>query len=75
MVLPYLSRVNEIVVDCSYQVAPEAIFLIIGLKNVIGFGFSYAIIPWITDWGVERVFGTMAGLTFGAVLLGLPLWY
>jgi hypothetical protein len=49
--------------------------LIIGLKNVFSFAFAYSIIPWLTHWGFARVFGTMAGIMFGIVLLGLPLWY
>jgi hypothetical protein len=35
-----------IAVDCYYPVAPEAIQLIVGLRQVIGFGFSYAVTPW-----------------------------
>jgi hypothetical protein len=49
--------------------------LIIGLKNVFGFCFSYAIIPWITARGYPHTFGTFAAIQFGVVLLGLPLWY
>jgi hypothetical protein len=35
-----------VVVDCYYPVGPEALQLVIGLKQVIGFGFSYAVTPW-----------------------------
>ena len=60
--------------DCYYPVAEEAIFLIVALKNVIAFGFSYAVIPWTTSWGIARVCGVMAGLLFGSILLGFPLY-
>lgn len=60
--------------DCYYPVSEEAIFLIVALKNVIAFGFSYAIIPWTTSWGIGKVSGVMAGLLFGSILLGFPLY-
>ena len=65
---------SDIAVDCYYPVAPEAIFLIVGLKNVISFGFSYAVIPWVTAWGYKRAIGCFAGITFGCLLLALPLY-
>ena len=61
-------------VDSYYSVAEEAIFLIVALKNVIAFGFSYSIVPWTTKWGIGRVSGVMAGLLFGCILLGFPLY-
>jgi hypothetical protein len=63
-----------IVVDCYYPASAELIFLIIGLKNVFAFGFSYGVIPWISEWGLRRVIGTMAGIMFFLVLWGLPLF-
>ena len=70
-----LVNVLMTVVDSYFSVAPEAVLLIVGLKNVFGFGFSYGVIPWITAWGFSHTFGTIAGIQFGVVLLGLPLWY
>jgi hypothetical protein len=61
-------------VDSHYPVSPEAAFLIVGLKNVIGFGYSYAINRWQAVWGYERAFGCFAGLYFAALLLGVPLY-
>jgi hypothetical protein len=63
------------VVDSYFPTAPETALLIVGLKNVFGFGFSYGIIPWITRSGYAGTFGALAGMQFGVVLLGLPLWY
>ena len=62
-------------VDCYYPAAAEAALLIVGLKNVFGFGFSYSVIPWLTAWGYAHTFGTFAAIQIGVVLLGLPLWY
>jgi hypothetical protein len=62
-------------VDSYYILAPESTLLIVGLKNIFGFGFSYAIIPWITRDGFGRALGAMAGIQFAIVLLGVPLWY
>jgi hypothetical protein len=64
-----------LVMDCYYPLAPDLFLLIIGLKNVFGFGFSYAIIPWITAWGYGGAFGTTSGIFFFAVLLGWPLMH
>ena len=61
-------------VDCYYPAAPEVINLIVGLKNVIGFGFSYAVVPWITNQGFKKCFGAMAGIMFGSILLGVVLY-
>lgn len=62
--------------DSYYPVSPEALNLIIAYKNIISFGFSYAIVPWLGKWGFERVFGTMAGLyLLFAVVFAIPLYY
>jgi len=63
------------VVDCYYPVSSELLLLVLGLKNVFGFAFSYAIIPWISASGYRGAFGTMAGIQVFIVLWGLPLWY
>jgi hypothetical protein len=70
-----LFSTDNIVVDCYYPLAPELLLLVVGLKNIFGFGFSYAVIPWITASGYPGTFGAMTGIMFGVVLLGLPLWY
>jgi hypothetical protein len=63
------------VVDCYYPVSEDLLLLIIGLKNVFGFGFGYAIIPWIGAWGFSGAFGATATIYFLSVLLGIPLYY
>jgi hypothetical protein len=61
--------------DSYYPIVPELTLLIVGLKNIFGFGFGYAVIPWITRSGYSGFFGAMAGIQFGVVLLGLPLYF
>jgi len=65
----------DLVVDSYYLVSPELVLLIVGLKNVFGFAFSYAIVPWLTSWGYKKTFSTMGGIEFAIILMGLPLWY
>jgi hypothetical protein len=71
----YSLEFNNTVVDCYFPLAPDLMLLIIGLKNVFGFGFAYAIIPWIRDWGYSGAFGTTAAIYFFVTLLGVPLWF
>jgi hypothetical protein len=61
-------------VDCYYPVSSEGFFIIVGVKNVIAFGFSYGAIPWILAWGYKKAIGCVAGITFGVFLFGLPLY-
>jgi len=32
--------------DCYLPVAPDALLLVNGLKNIVAFGFLYGIVPW-----------------------------
>jgi hypothetical protein len=43
------------VMDSYYPVAADALLMINGLKNVVAFGFTDAVIPWITASGYEKV--------------------
>ena len=62
------------VLDTHEEVAPEALVLINGLKNAIGFGFTYSFVPWTTSVGYAKVMGTMAGTWFAWHLLVIPLF-
>jgi hypothetical protein len=64
-----------IVLDSYYPVAYESFLLIAGLKNVFSFGFSFAIVPWVTLSGFQGAFGTMVGVQCALMLFGVPLWY
>jgi len=63
------------VIDSYFPVAYEAMLLINGLKNVFGFGFSFAVVPWVTLSGYKGTFCTMVGIQCALMLFGLPLWY
>ncbi|KAJ9612972.1 hypothetical protein H2200_002913 [Cladophialophora chaetospira] len=43
------------VLDAYFPAAPEALLLVNALKNIITFGFLYAIFPWITAVGYKAV--------------------
>jgi len=54
--------------DCYLPVAPDALLLVNGLKNVVAFGFLYGIVPWYLE-GPAACFGAQAGI-FAAVIVG-----
>jgi hypothetical protein len=57
-----------LVIDSYLPVAGEALLLINGLKTVtFGFGFSYGV-PWVTQSGFQRAFGTMVGINCGIIV-------
>lgn len=61
--------------DVMLPVAPDALLLVNGLKNIVAFGFLYGCVPWAMSSGYVDVFGAMAGIYVGIVgALGLPLW-
>lgn len=62
--------------DCYLPVAPDALLLVNGLKNVVAFGFLYGVVPWVDSAGYVNVFGTQAGVFVAVVLLGgAGLWW
>lgn len=62
--------------DCYYPVAPDALLLVNGLKNVVCFGFLYGVVPWVLDVGYISSFWTQAGITLFVMLAGaLPLYF
>lgn len=51
-----VATIGQVYVSESYfPVAPEALLLVNGVKNVVAFGYAYGITPWITSVGYERV--------------------
>jgi hypothetical protein len=46
-----------------------------GMKQIIAFGFAYAVTPWINASGFAGSFGTMVGINVFIMLLGIPIWY
>lgn len=33
--------------DCALPVNADALLLVNGLKNIVAFGFLYAVVPWV----------------------------
>jgi len=60
--------------DSYFLVSYEALLMVNGLKNIFGFGFSYAVVPWITLSGFQGAFGTMVGIQCGIMLFAIPLY-
>jgi hypothetical protein len=59
--------------DILLPVAPDALLLINGLKNIVAFGFLYGIVPWYLS-GPKDCFGAQAGIFAAVIVLGgLPL--
>ncbi|KAL2353778.1 major facilitator superfamily domain-containing protein [Cryomyces antarcticus] len=59
--------------DCYLPVAPDALLLVNGLKNIVAFGFLYGVVPWITKSGYVNTFGTQAGVFVAIMALAIPL--
>ena len=64
-----------LVLDSYLPVGYEALVLVNAFKQIFAFGFAYGIVPWVTLNGYGGAFGAMAGIQFGLLLFGIPLWY
>lgn len=49
------------VIDTYFEVSPEALLLINGVKNVLAFAFTFAVLPWTQSAGYEKVSSTLSG--------------
>ncbi|KAI8653738.1 MFS domain-containing protein [Fusarium sp. Ph1] len=45
------------------------------LKNTVGFGVSYASLPWMNEVGPVKQFATMAALLWAGYLMVFPVWW
>lgn len=59
--------------DVYLPVNADALTLVVGLKNVVCFGFLYAIVPWVDEVGYVAAFGTMAGVYVAVCALAIPV--
>ncbi|UJO25364.1 hypothetical protein CLAFUW4_14672 [Fulvia fulva] len=59
--------------DSYLPVNADALTLVVGLKNVVAFGFLYGVVPWVDDVGYVKAFGTQAGIFVLIMLLAIPL--
>ena len=58
-------------VDSYLTVTLEVLVLALGLKQLL----LLCAIPWIDADGWDATFAAMAGISFGIMAFGLPLWY
>jgi hypothetical protein len=66
---------QNLVLDSYLPIAPDLLLMVNGMKQIIAFGFAYAVTPWIDASGFAGSFGTMVGINVFVMLLGVPLWY
>lgn len=55
-------------VDCFKEIAGESMITVIIIRNTLGFGFSYAITPWIEASGEQNCFIAVSMLSLGCTL-------
>ncbi|KAK2765221.1 hypothetical protein FQN54_008920 [Arachnomyces sp. PD_36] len=46
-------------IDCFKEISGESMMTVIIIRNMLGFGFSYAITPWVEGQGVRNCFITV----------------
>lgn len=56
-------------------VAPDALLLINGLKNIVAFGFLHGVSGWVASAGYINAFGTQAGVYVAILALAIPLFF
>jgi len=44
------------------------------MKNIFGFGFAYAIVPWLNGEGYIKAFGEMCAISSGIILCAVPFY-
>jgi hypothetical protein len=59
--------------DCYFPVAPDALLVVNGLKNIVAFGFLYGVVPWVTEVGYIASFWTQAAIFLFVMALAIPL--
>lgn len=59
--------------DSYLPVNEDALTVVIGLKNVVAFGFLYGVVPWVDKVGYIESFGTQAGIFVAIMALAMPL--
>ncbi|KXS96406.1 hypothetical protein AC578_3002 [Pseudocercospora eumusae] len=59
--------------DSYLPVNEDALTVVIGLKNVVAFGFLYGVVPWVEKVGYIESFGAQAGIFVAIMALAIPL--
>ncbi|KAJ5139938.1 MFS general substrate transporter [Penicillium atrosanguineum] len=55
--------------------AGPALVVVVGSKNLVSFGISYALIPMVAKYSYAAGMGMLAGVTAFIFLLGIPVYY
>ncbi|KAF8863918.1 MFS general substrate transporter [Acephala macrosclerotiorum] len=63
-------------IDCYPNIAAESMVLILFMRNVLGFGFTFAIQPWMDGMGSQNTIVFLAVLCFVTTMtfLGMVRW-
>jgi hypothetical protein len=56
------------ILDCYKDIAGEVVTTIILIRNIIGFGITFGIQPWIDGMGLQNTFITVGMLSFAITL-------
>jgi hypothetical protein len=43
------------IIDCYRPIAGEAVMILVAFRNIFAFGFSFAVVPWVTSDGFIKV--------------------
>lgn len=63
-----LTRLAQYNVDCFKELSGETLISVIIIRNTLGFGFSYAITPWINNQGLTKTFIAVGMVALAATL-------
>ncbi|KAE9972770.1 hypothetical protein EG328_004817 [Venturia inaequalis] len=61
--------------DAYLPLAPDALLLVNGLKNIVAFGFLHGVSDWVASAGYINAFGTQAGVYVAILALAIPLFF
>jgi hypothetical protein len=58
--------------DCYLPINADILTLVVGLKNVVAFGFLRGVVPWTEVTSQINVFGSLAGIYVAIMALAIP---
>lgn len=61
--------------ECWPQNPGPALVVVIGTKNVIAFGITFALSPMVQQHGYRWAYGILSGVFVGIFLLGIPVYW
>lgn len=63
------------IIDTHKEAAGDALVTMILVRNTMGFGFSYAITPWVVDQGVQDTYIALGFISFAFWIMPLSFIY